>query len=202
MLTHRFLRDQFRAYRMWILERPAGAGGAPADVAGDSAPIEYTFLDRHARRDWTIRASTNDEWQQYQVALAREHDLVLATSKGETLGWAWIGYEQVHLAPLGRKIHLGSRTGYLYDAFVRPAARGQGIGRGLVRARCARADAQGMERLLTHVLVANQPSLRALDSQGFRTVGRTVFVRALALRVWTREPLPTARHLVHIGASV
>ena len=202
MLTHRFLRDQFRAYRMWILERPAGAGGATAGAVLESAPVEYTFLDRHARRDWTCRTSTNGDWQQYQVALACEHDLVLATCNGETLGWAWIGYEQVRLAPLGRTIHLGICTGYLYDAYVRPAVRGQGIGRGLVRARCARADARGMERLLTHVLIANQPSLRALDSQGFRTLGQTVFVRALALRVWTREPLPAARRLVHAGASV
>jgi GNAT superfamily N-acetyltransferase len=202
MLTHRFLRDQFRAYRMWILERAAGAPGPVAGVPAGAA-VEFTFLDRHARRDWTCRHSGTGDWPQYRVALAHDHDLVIATLGGDTLGWAWIGYEQVHLSPLGRAIRLEPGAAYLYDAYVRPSYRGRGIGRGLVHARCMRASERGITRLLTHVLVGNEPSLRSLRAEGFRALGRTIFLRALTLRMWVRQPVPAPRSgLVQSGASV
>jgi GNAT superfamily N-acetyltransferase len=107
-----------------------------------------------------------------------------------TLGWAWIGYERVFLPPLGRDILLPEGTAYLYDAYVRPHERGQGVGHALVGARCERADRLGLERLLSHVVTGNAASVRALEAHGFGIVGRTLFVKALALKVWTREPLP------------
>jgi hypothetical protein len=45
---------------------------------------------------------------------------------------------------------------------------------------------------LTHVVEGNTPSLRALQVHGFEITGRTHFLKALALRVWTRSPLPAA----------
>ncbi len=193
MQTHRLWRDQFRAFRMWILERPRGRAGPSAPHEAPDPGVETVFLDRHAKRDWLRSHAADGDWDQFQVALAHEHDLVLARRGGETLGWAWIGYEKVRLSPLGRAIFLPEGCAYLYDAYVRPAVRGQGIGGALVRARCERADALGTSRLVTHVLSGNVPSLRALRANGFETLGRTVFVRALALRMWMREPLPPSR---------
>ena len=188
MRTQRFLRDQFHAFRLWILERPRARGPvAPVPVPEG---VEFLFLDRHARRDWVTQRADDADWEQYRIALEYEHDLVLARRGGKTIGWAWIGYERVYLPPLGREIRLDAGTGYLYDAYVRPAERGRGIGRCLVSLRCEHADARGIERLLSHVLTGNEPSLRALRTQGFDAVGRTVFLRALAIRVWTRGPLP------------
>jgi ribosomal protein S18 acetylase RimI-like enzyme len=187
MRSQRFLRDQFHAYRMWILERPAGAA---ADVVAP-AGIDLVFLDRHARRDWACQRADDGDWPQFRVALEHEHDLVLAQRDGQTIGWAWLGYERVYLPPLGRDIRLAAGTGYFYDAYVRPNERRQGIGRALVGARCALAERRGLERLVSHVLVGNEASMHALRTHGFEIVGRTVFLRALALRWWTREPLPS-----------
>jgi ribosomal protein S18 acetylase RimI-like enzyme len=193
MQTHRFWRDQFHAYRMWILERGPGAGPAGDGATSLPAGIDLAFLDRHARRDWVCLRGGDGDWPQFRVALLHDHDLVLARRGADILGWGWVGYERVYLPPLGREIRLAEGTAYLYDAYVRPAERGAGIGRALVGARCRRADAAGVGRLVTHVLVGNEPSLRSLRAHGFAVVGRTAFLRALALRVWTREPLPAPR---------
>jgi GNAT superfamily N-acetyltransferase len=188
MRAHRFWRDQFHAYRMWILERelPRVPDPMPAIPVG----IELRMLDRHARRDWVCQRGDASDWPQYRVALEHGHDLVLALRDGQTIGWAWLGTERVYLPPLGRDIRLTAGTGYLYDAYVRPAERGRGVGRALVAARCARATELGLQRLVSHVLVGNQVSLHSLQTQHFELVGRTLFLRALALRWWTREPLP------------
>jgi ribosomal protein S18 acetylase RimI-like enzyme len=197
MRAHRFWRDQFHAYRLWILERrpappPALAAtrAVPATLPSD---LELVFLDRQTRGDWMRQRGAEADWPQFQAALAHNHDLIVARRGSETVGWAWLGYERVFLAPLGRDIKLEPGTAYLYDAYVRPAERGRGIGSALVAARCAHADALGVERLVSHVLVGNVASLRSLQAQGFVVLGKTLFVRALVLRMWTREPLPSPR---------
>jgi GNAT superfamily N-acetyltransferase len=202
MRAHRFWRDQFRAYRLWILERRGGAP-PPADAAASPPPadVDIVRLDRHARRDWATQQSADADWAQFRIALLHDHDLVVARRGQETVGWAWLGFERVHLSPLGREIRLPPGTAYLYDAYVRPSERGRGIGRALVAARCEWADRQGIERLVTHVLVGNEASLRSLRACGFTVVGRTVFLRALALRLWTRGPLPPARPAVGVGRN-
>lgn len=185
-----FLRTHFRLYRLWILERGLEGGES---VPSPTASLEIRFLDRHARRDWICQhAGSEVDWPQFRTALLHEHDLVVALQGGQPVGWAWLGYGRVYLPPLGREICLPPGTAYLYEAFVRPAARGRGIGSALVGARCARAAGLGYRRLLTHVLEGNVPSLRALRRHGFRTSGRTHFLRALLLRLWTRSPLPKA----------
>jgi ribosomal protein S18 acetylase RimI-like enzyme len=210
MRSRRLWGDRFRAYRMWILERrPAAApSGAPpsssperdrdalhSPAAADApdAPVHFVLLDRHARRDWVVHRGDETDWRQFRVALEHDHDIVVARRGDQALGWAWLGYERIYLAPLGSELRLSDGTGYLYDAYVRPAERGRGIGHGLVAARCRRADALGLDRLLSHVLVGNAASLRTLQSHGFATVGRTVFLRAPGLRMWTREPVPARR---------
>jgi len=122
--------------------------------------------------------------------LQHEHDLVVASQGAATLGWAWIGYERVFLPPLDREIWLAEGTAYLYEAYVRENARGQGVGRAMVGARCHQAAARGCDRLLTHVVDGNTPSLRALQAHGFERRGRTHFLKALRLKVWTSAPLP------------
>lgn len=184
-----FLREHFGLFRLWILERPA-------EWAGSESPgppgILVRTLNRHERRDWACEKAGERDWLQFKTALRHDHDLVLASEAGRVLGWAWIGYERVYLPPLGREIRLPHDTAYLYEAYVRPEARGRGIGSALVAARCRQATERHARRLLTHVVDGNLPSRRALTRHGFRVVGRTHFLKVLALRVWTSEPLPRA----------
>jgi GNAT superfamily N-acetyltransferase len=184
-----FLRNQFHFYRLWILERSLRNDGVGTENHSPAA-VELRFLDRHSRRDWICQHASDADWPQFRAALQHDHDLVVASAAGQALGWAWIGYERVHLTPLGRSILLPPGTGYLYEAYVRPAARRRGIGRALVGARCLCARQRGCDRLLTHVVEGNLPSLRALQAHGFAITGRTHFVKALVVRMWTRSPLP------------
>ena len=191
MRSNGFWREQFRLYRLWIFERRR------AEIATAAEPlpsgITLRLLGRHARRDWACQRTAAADWPQYRIALENDHDLILAERGGETVGWAWIGYRRVFLAPLGRSIRLQDGTGYLYDVFVRPAERGHGIGRALVGARVAHAEAAGITRLVSHVRLGNVASRRALERHGFAVIGQTAFLRLLAFRLWTRTPLPTSR---------
>lgn len=186
MQPHEFLRRRFRLYRLWVLEsRLDPQALAPPPVPAD---VRLRFLDRHERRDWILEHTSDADWEQYRTAIAHDHDLVLALRGDATLGWAWMGYDKVHLAPLGREIVLPRDVVYLYDCWVRPEERQHGLGRALVAARCRQALERSATSLLTHVVEGNHASRTALESNGFSVVGRTGFLRLPLLRLWVNPP--------------
>ena len=187
-----FLRRTFRLYRLWVLEGDLQGPETPEPHAAAS-DIELRFLDRHERRDWICQQTSDADWDQYRTAITSEHDLLLASRKGETIGWAWIGYDRVHLAPLGREIVLPEQSVYLYDCWVRPEERGRGLGKALIAARRQRAQERNAKTVLTHVVEGNGASRQALESNGLALVGRTAFLRLPLVRLWTDKPFRGSR---------
>jgi GNAT superfamily N-acetyltransferase len=187
-----FLRRQFRLYRLWVLE-----GFPPESGTASSSPvapgIDLRFLNRHERRDWICQRTSDADWDQYRAAITNEHDLVIASREGRTLGWAWLGYDRVHLAPLEREILLPKRSAYLYDCWVRPEERGRGLGKALIAARQQHAQGRSLTKLLTHVEEGNHASRQALERNGFSVVGRTGFLRLPLVRLWTDQPFRGSR---------
>ncbi len=79
----------------------------------------------------------------------------------------------------------GRPTLYLEDLFVRPTARGRGIGIGLMRRLAAEALAHGCERFDWQVLDWNESAIRFYESLGARVMHGWLPVRmeGEALRV-------------------
>lgn len=84
----------------------------------------------------------------------------------------------VGIAALDRK---SDRTWLLDLLYVRPAARGQGVGTGLLRAAAEYVHAQGAEMLALEILESNARAKRLYDRLGFRTVERVLALPAAAL---------------------
>ena len=55
--------------------------------------------------------------------------------------------------------------------YVARSARGTGVGRALLEALCAEAQAQGLHKLIAKVFPENEPSVRLMGRCGFRRVG-------------------------------
>jgi GNAT superfamily N-acetyltransferase len=96
---------------------------------------------------------------------AAEHDLVLLA-------------DDVGIAALDRK---SERTWLLDLLYVRPSARGRGLGTELLRAAAEHAQAQGAEMLALEVLESNAAARRLYDRLGFRTIERVLALPAAAL---------------------
>ena len=96
---------------------------------------------------------------------AAEHDVVLLA-------------DDVGIAALDRKT---DRTWLLDLLYVRPAARGQGVGTELLRAAAEHVQAQGAEMLALEILESNAAAKRLYDRLGFRTVERVLALPAAAL---------------------
>jgi L-amino acid N-acyltransferase YncA len=88
---------------------------------------------------------------------------LVAVDGGEVTGWA-------ALSPTSsRECYAGVAENSVY---VTAAARGRGIGRALLDALLARADAAGIWTIQTSVFPENEASVALHDRVGFRIVGR------------------------------
>jgi GNAT superfamily N-acetyltransferase len=77
----------------------------------------------------------------------------------------------------------GPRMWFLEIVYVRPAARGRGVGVELIREVARRAQDAGVEMLELEVLESNEGARRLYDRLGFRTVERSLAAPAAELAV-------------------
>jgi phosphinothricin acetyltransferase len=93
-------------------------------------------------------------------------------------GWAWLVAEASDGTVLGYAYHapFRNRSGYRYTAenaiYVRDDVRGQGVGKALVEALLARAEAAGLRQM--YALIGDSENVGSIGlhvSAGFRRVG-------------------------------
>ncbi|MEU3855996.1 GNAT family N-acetyltransferase [Streptomyces sp. NPDC028722] len=90
-------------------------------------------------------------------------DHLVAEAGGRLLGYIRL----VRPTPLASNAHVLAVQGFL----VAEEARGQGVGRALIRAAVAEARGRGARRLTLRVLGHNTPARRLYESEGFAVEG-------------------------------
>jgi L-amino acid N-acyltransferase YncA len=105
-----------------------------------------------------IRAPTWDEWHEAHLA----HSRLVGCRNRDVVGWAALG-------PYSRRAaYAGVAEVSIY---VAQAVRRQGVGRTLLQAVIASAEARGIWTLQAGVFAENETSLRLHRALGFRRVG-------------------------------
>jgi GNAT superfamily N-acetyltransferase len=129
-----------------------------------------------------IRPATADDLplvRELRAEFEREVPDELWDDDDEDYEWDYVLLaDDVGVAALDRK---GDRTWLLDLLYVRPAARGRGLGTELVRAAAEYVQQQGAEMLALEVLESNAGAKRMYDRLGFTTVERTLAVPASSL---------------------
>lgn len=147
--------------------RPA----TPADFAAWKPLWEgyNAFYGRHGASALPD-AVTHATWQRFFDASEPMHAL-LAERAGMLLGLAHYLYHRstIQIAP----------TCYLQDLFTAPQARGHGIGRLLIEAVCARAQAAGTPRVYWQTHESNAVAMRLYDKLAEKS-GFLVYRKILA----------------------
>jgi len=127
----------------------------PADVG--SILFLIRALAEYEREPAAVVATEEDLLSYWFCALTR-FQCVIADWSGEPVGFAlfFYNYSTWH-----------GRAGiYLEDLFVQPSHRGKGIGRALFRYLGQRAQAEGLTRVVWHVLRWNTPAIEFYKALG------------------------------------
>jgi phosphinothricin acetyltransferase len=103
------------------------------------------------------------EWAAFDAARLPGHRHVATDPDGgEVLGWIAVS------AVSSRCVYAGVVE---HSVYVRPAARGRGVGRALLRALIGSTEAAGIWTIESGVFPENTASLRLHGGEGFRVVG-------------------------------
>ena len=120
--------------------------------APDAFGSTYAHECQRADADWRTRLAGG-------AASSRELPLV-AEVDGEPSGLAWVRLADEEPA-----------VAHLYQMWVAPEHRGQGIGRGLLDMAVQWARTAGAHALRLDVTVSNSPAVQLYEQAGFRPMG-------------------------------
>jgi L-amino acid N-acyltransferase YncA len=132
-----------------------------AMTATDWPAVEAIYAEGIATRQATFETDT-PTWDEFDAGRLREHRFV-AVDDGDVIGWAALSPTSPRACYAGVAEH---------SVYVAEGSRGRGIGRALMTALLARADAEGIWTIQTSVFPDNGASLTLHERLGFRVVGR------------------------------
>ena len=123
--------------------------------------VEAIYAEGIATRQATFETST-PTWDEFDGGRLGDHRYV-AVDDGRVVGW-------VALSPTSsRACYAGVAE---HSVYVSESARGGGVGKALMAALLASADAGGIWTIQTSVFPDNAASVALHESLGFRVVGR------------------------------
>lgn len=129
--------------------------------AEDWPAVEAIYADGIATNDATFETET-PSWAEFDAGRLAGHRLV-AVEQGRVVGWAALSPTSERACYAGVVEH---------SVYVDREHRGRGIGRLLMEALVAAADAAGLWTIQTSVFPENTASLVLHERLGFRVVGR------------------------------
>jgi L-amino acid N-acyltransferase YncA len=127
----------------------------------DWSAVEAIYAEGIATRQATFETST-PTWDEFDRGRLRDHRFV-AVDGERVLGWAALSPTSSRACYAGVVEH---------SVYVSERARGKGVGKALMAALVASADAGGIWTIQTSVFPENAASVALHEGLGFRVVGR------------------------------
>ncbi len=128
---------------------------------GDWDAVEAIYAEGIATRQATFETST-PTWEEFDHGRFQDHRFV-AVDGARVLGWAALSPTSSRACYAGVAEH---------SVYVAESARGRGVGKALMAALLASADAGGIWTIQTSVFPENAASVALHERLGFRVVGR------------------------------
>ena len=101
-----------------------------------------------------------------------------AIFNGETLiAWIKLSRKNVFIHDFETSVELPGNTAFIYDTFVDPDYRGQGLGHLLVEQTKPFLAAHGYTAIACHIEDRNNPSIKVFMKAGFKPIGKIRYLR-------------------------
>jgi ribosomal protein S18 acetylase RimI-like enzyme len=149
------------------------------------APVRIIHDDPQATLEWLHRRPHDP--RELGLARAEHHLLSRAELNGALVAYVKAGWGEVWISDYQSAVRFPPETAFIYDTYVEPALRRQGIGKALVAAVTRELQARGFARVFCHIPEWNGASRRLYESLGFAARRKIVFARVFGLGIlWPR----------------
>jgi ribosomal protein S18 acetylase RimI-like enzyme len=187
------VRDAWEEFARRTIYRLVEAGrcvvfAQPLDRLPDIPPPEGVSISlmNEAGCDALATLVSPPELDRFRARLATGRHCLVAWRGIRPIGYGWVADRvgpDVTLVPLP----LPPDAAYLWDLYVSPAERCNGIGSAVASARCQLARARGFREGWRMIAASNHPSIRTLvrSGPGARVVGEIRFIK-LITRMYAR----------------
>jgi len=145
-------------------------------TAADWPAVREIYAAGIAAGNATFESET-PEWDAFDAGKRPDLRLV-AIADGVVIGWAAAS------AVSSRQVYAGVVE---HSVYVAPDQHGRGVGRILLDALLARADALGVWTVQSSIFPENAASLRLHENAGFRTVGRRERIALMTTGPWAGQ---------------
>jgi GNAT superfamily N-acetyltransferase len=174
-IAPRTVHRVFRAGHMIVYAQPLAR-------APEVQPPAGVVITAVTESDWTAMATfiTGRELVRFRALASNGRHCLVAWRGAQPIGYAWVAESlgpDVTLTPFP----LPPDAAYLWDLYVVPAERRNGIGSALASARIRKARDLGFREGWRMIAPSNRPSLRTLHRTGeeIRIVGELRFIKVL-----------------------
>jgi GNAT superfamily N-acetyltransferase len=153
------------------------------DSAPEVAPPPGVIIRPISSQDWDALASivTRRNLELFRALVANGRHGLVAWRGSQPIGYGWVA-ERVGPDVMACPLPLPADAAYLWDLYVVPEERSNGIGSALASARIRTARERGFREGWRMISPSNAASLRTLAKSGrdTRVVGELRFVKLLA----------------------
>ncbi len=169
--------------RQLVGELPAAKAKLPVSIIRD---------DLRGTLEWLYRRPHDP--RELGLALAEGHLSPRAELNGALVAYVKAGWGAVWVSDYQGFVSFPPEAAFIYDTYVEPALRRQGIGKAMVAAVMKELQARGFARVFCHIPEWNRASRHLYESVGFVARRKIVFARILGLPILWPHPRMLWRH--------
>ena len=126
--------------------------------------------------------------RELEVAREEKHLIGAAECGDEIVGYVKVGYRRVFIQDFGKTMRFPEGVAFIYDTYVTPERRGQGVAGCLIRSAADQLRKRGFRLLRCHIPPWNSRSISAFQKCGFRKVKYIRYRRALGFSIFSFDP--------------
>jgi len=152
--------------------------------------LQVTFDGTESTLNWIVNLGQEYMVHPDEVAVAQteRHLFGAARAHGEMVGYVKVGFGRVFVQDFGKAVRFPNDVAFIYDTFVLPSKRGQGIAGGMIRAAVQELQQRGFVGIRCHIPRWNRASMHAFEKCGFKRRKHIQYTRIFGVRLFSFNP--------------
>lgn len=161
-------------------------------VSPGTGALSDGFMDLNEAQDFFRKHHDSFPWmfleEEMEAARDAGHVFPCLREGDEVIGYVKLGIKKAFVLDFERILHIPPTAAFIYDSFIMPSHRGNGLGSLIIERTAEFAQKNGFCELWCHIPAVNVPSKRMVERVGFKAAGEVRFVKLFGKDFFRKQP--------------